>query len=127
MKLELDETASSYTVSSYGSGYIEVANRRINRTCLLTQDRIVTDLLPESLTSITPHHIAQCIELEPEVVIFGTGNTQIFPDHLLVQPLLDAGIGYEIMNTAAACRCYNVLIAENRRTVALLFIAEPHA
>jgi uncharacterized protein len=40
-------------------------------------------------------------------------------------PLIAAGIGYEVMDTGAACRTYNVLMAENRKVAAALLMIEP--
>lgn len=56
--------------------------------------------------------------LEPEIVLLGTGEQQRFPHPRLTRELLTRGIGVEIMNTAAACRTYNILMLEGRRVVA---------
>ena len=58
--------------------------------------------------------------LEPELILVGTGARQIFPAPAFAAQFLRAGIGVEIMDTGAACRTYNVLVAEQRRVVALL-------
>ena len=63
-------------------------------------------------------------EQDPEVVIIGTGTRHVFPPPGIVAPLMQDGIGVEIMSTAAACRTYNVLGAEGRRVVALLLPIE---
>ena len=63
-------------------------------------------------------HFARIAALEPELVIFGSGARLRFPAPALLRPLIDAGIGVETMDTAAACRTYNVLLAEGRSVVA---------
>ena len=74
------------------------------------------------LQALSDDHLAAVHELEPEVVLLGTGARQTFPDRELMLGLLQAGIGLEIMDTASACRTYNVLMSEGRRVVAALII-----
>jgi uncharacterized protein len=58
----------------------------------------------------------------PEVIVFGTGITQTFPPGALVTDILRQGIGFEIMDTAAACRTFNVLTTERRNVIAALLV-----
>jgi uncharacterized protein len=59
----------------------------------------------------------------PDIVIIGTGNTQIFPRPEQLRPLIEAGVGLEIMNTPAACRTFNILVGEGRNVLAALILA----
>jgi len=68
-------------------------------------------------------HFARLAELRPELVLFGSGTRLRFPAPALLKPLIDARIGIETMDTAAACRTYNVLLAEGRSVVAALLFA----
>ena len=75
-----------------------------------------------SFESLSADHFARIASLKPELVIFGSGARLRFPAPALLRPLIDAGIGVETMDTAAACRTYNVLLAEGRSVIAgLLF------
>lgn len=76
-----------------------------------------------SFDAITAEHFAQLVALAPEVVIFGSGPRLHFPRPALLRPLIEAGIGHETMDSAAACRTYNVLIGEGRSAVAALVFA----
>ena len=69
---------------------------------------------------------ARIVALAPELVVFGSGPRLRFPAPALLRPLIDAGIGVETMDTGAACRTYNVLLAEGRSVVAALLF-EPAA
>lgn len=60
--------------------------------------------------------------LEPELVIFGSGNRMRFAPAALLRPLIERRIGIECMDTAAACRTYNVLVSERRSVVAALLV-----
>jgi uncharacterized protein len=68
-------------------------------------------------------HFEQILLLKPELVIFGSGARLQFVSAALYRPLIERGIGMETMDTAAACRTYNVLAAEGRSVVAALIVA----
>ena len=67
-------------------------------------------------------HCRQLGELGPEVVIIGTGKTLTFPPPQLTVGLQSQGIGVEIMAHDAACRTFNILLAEDRRVIAALIM-----
>jgi uncharacterized protein len=73
----------------------------------------------EDLVRLDPSRI---LALDPELVLLGTGARQIFPAASFRAQFLSAGIGVEVMDTGAACRTFNVLVAEQRRVVALLMV-----
>ena len=65
---------------------------------------------------------ARILALDPELILLGTGQRQIFPAAAFRARFLSAGIGFEVMDTGAACRTFNVLVAEQRRVAALLMV-----
>jgi uncharacterized protein len=71
---------------------------------------------------LTREHFERLAALRPEVVIFGSGARIRFVSPALLQPLYDRRIGIETMDTAAACRTYNVLASEHRKVVAALLM-----
>ncbi len=73
--------------------------------------------------ALAPIHFAQLLQLKPELVIFGSGQRLRFAHPSLMASLIKAGIGVETMDTAAACRTYNVLVSESRSVVAALLQA----
>lgn len=56
-----------------------------------------------------------------ELVVIGTGQQQQLPDRSLMFAMARRGVGLEVMDTAAAARTFNVLIAEGRRVAAILY------
>ncbi len=75
------------------------------------------------MAELSQADIQQLAALTPELVIIGTGKRLQWPDRAVMTPLMEAGIGYEIMDTAAACRTYNILSYEGRAVaVALMMI-----
>ena len=76
--------------------------------------------------ALGPESFASIAALKPELVIFGSGARLRFAKPALMRPLIDAGIGVETMDTPAACRTYNVLLAEGRSVVAALLFEPPN-
>ncbi|HEX6363718.1 MAG TPA: Mth938-like domain-containing protein [Albitalea sp.] len=74
----------------------------------------------ERFEALTAAHFEALARLRPELVVFGSGRRLRFAKPALLRPLIDAGIGIETMDTPAACRTYNVLLAEGRSVVAAL-------
>jgi len=75
----------------------------------------------EALTAADFGFIA---DLKPEIVIFGTGTAQRFPQPELARALADSGAGVEVMDSRAACRTYNILASEGRKVVAAVLLGE---
>ncbi len=89
---------------------------------LISAKQLVRGWPPKSIEELTEDDVALMASMEPEVVILGTGRRLQWPPRSLFQSLIDKGIGYEVMDTAAACRTYNILSYEGRRIVAGLII-----
>ncbi|MDO9235010.1 MAG: Mth938-like domain-containing protein [Aquabacterium sp.] len=72
------------------------------------------------LSDLTEAHFAAIAQLRPELVVFGSGKILRFVSPALLRPLMAARIGIETMDTAAACRTYNILVGEGRHVMAAL-------
>lgn len=125
MRFSLEIDANRHFIRSYGPGWVNVSEREIRQSLIVTPERVVTDWPPSTFADLEEVHFETVARLEPEIVVLGTGSRQHFPHPRLIRPLLLKGIGMEIMDTAAACRTYNVIMLEGRRVAAaLLLIAE---
>ena len=122
MKFHREQTEGRNAFSGYGEGYVEVNRQRHDRSLVVSGDRIVTDWPVVSVGQLSGDHMAVILELSPEIVLIGTGPRLEFPDRALLAPLQRAGIGVEVMDTPAACRTYNLLLAEGRGVVAALIV-----
>ncbi|MHC8441002.1 MAG: Mth938-like domain-containing protein [Candidatus Eutrophobiaceae bacterium] len=60
------------------------------------------------------------IGMAPEIILIGTGECLRFPNSDVLLPAREKGVGVEIMDTGAACRCYNLLLEEGRHVCAAL-------
>jgi uncharacterized protein len=114
MKLHLAGPTSYNVVSAYGTDYVAVNGKRFARSLIVTPERIVENWPPARVTDLTAEHLHALVALKPAVILLATGATIIFPPPPVLRPLIDARIGYEIMDLAAACRTYNVLAHEGR-------------
>jgi uncharacterized protein len=122
MQLEQDLDRDGYTIVAYEPGVVQVNVERVRASCLVAPDRLVRDWSPRSLEELQPEHLVAVTDLDPEMVLLGVGDTMRFPSPELLRPLQARGIGVEVMDTAAACRTYNLLKGDGRRVVAALLI-----
>lgn len=96
----------------------------ITHSIVVAPTRLVRDWEPQRLDQLTAEHIAQLVESNPEVVLIGTGARLTWPPRRLLAPLMERQIGFEIMDTAAACRTYNILMFEGRDVIAALMMIQ---
>jgi uncharacterized protein len=121
LKLQPDQS-SAQTISGYGPGWVGVGPEKITHNVVLSSHG---DRLPwaDSFDALGPEHFEALARLQVEVVIFGSGERIRFPKPAWLAPLAQRRIGIETMDTAAACRTYNVLAQEGREVaVALLLV-----
>ena len=121
MKLLSPTDAGFNAVTAYGVDYVAVNGNKLARSFVLTAEHLIDDWKAHSIDDLQLDALAT---LNCDIVVLGTGNTQRFPHPKQLQPLLARRIGVEIMDNFAACRTYNILLAEGR-AVALAIIMEP--
>jgi len=121
VKLHVSTPSGANTITAYGDDYVKVNGERRDSSVVVT----ATDVRPWSAASfdaLTPEHFQELSDLGVEIVVLGTGPRQRFPNPRITAPLAAARVGLEVMDTKAACRTYNILVAEERRVaLALLF------
>jgi uncharacterized protein len=122
MKLHSPVTAGLLAITAYDAESIAVNGRPLRRSFLLTPQRLIEDWAPTSFASLTESDLASLAELGCPIVLLGTGPRQRFPAPALLRPLIQRRIGVEVMDSHAACRTYNILMAEGREVAAALII-----
>jgi uncharacterized protein len=122
LKLHLDRAGGHNRFTGYGAGYVVVNGTRYERSLIVLPDRIVTDWAATNFDALEPGHVTLLAGLDAEVVLLGTGDRLRFPRPELTHPLVAARVGLEVMDVAAACRTYNILIAEERKVAAALLL-----
>ncbi len=121
MKLNLDQT-SVPSISAYSKHGITIGGRLLVEPFVAVGDDILTGSLPLSVGAVGPQHIEKLLAFEQSIILVGTGETQVLFDPEVLRPALEAQVGIEVMKTAAACRCYNVLVAENRAVLGVFYM-----
>jgi uncharacterized protein len=135
MKFSLDKSPGN-TIIAYEVGSIQVhsqsvratettvsAVRTIRSSAIITPDTLIEKWPPTVPSELAIQHLQQVLALQPEIVILGTGRRLHFPPAEIAQVCQQAGAGFEVMDTGAACRTYNILAGEGRRVaVAVLMI-----
>lgn len=147
MQVNLDSDIHSYTIRAYQPGAISLtvpyspenalrddnATERtprplgvetINGSFILSPRHLLRDWAPADVNNLVADHLSAILELQPELVILGTGTKLEFPAHSILAGIHRQRIGIEVMDTAAACRTYNILMAEGRFVVAGLINPE---
>lgn len=125
MHIQLETGAArSNRIRTYAPGWIVVNDTAYQTSLIVLPDRVFPEWPPQTFDALTAAHLATLAALELEVVLLGTGGRLRFPPTEVLAPLIAAGVGYEIMDTGAACRTYNVLMAENRKVAAALLMIE---
>jgi uncharacterized protein len=126
MKMQADRMEGHNAIARHGPDGVVVNAVAWTESVIVPWRGAVVAWQATSFDALTADHFARVAALAPELVIFGSGARLRFPAPSVLRPLIDARIGFETMDTAAACRTYNVLLAEGRSVIAvLLFGAAP--
>jgi uncharacterized protein len=122
MKLHSSVTTGLLSITSYDAGQIAVNGRRLTKSFLLTPRRLIEGWPPCSIDSLTESDLLAVASLDCPIVLLGTGARQRFPAPALLRPLIERRVGVEVMDSHAACRTYNILMAEGRDVAAAIII-----
>ena len=120
MKMRADRMEGQNAIARHGPEGVLVNGVEHTESVVVPWSGAVRPWHAARFDALTPAHFEQLAALRPELVIFGSGPRIRFAAPALLRSLIDARIGFETMDTAAACRTYNVLLAEGRPVVAAL-------
>jgi uncharacterized protein len=124
MKLQAERIEGRNAVQRHGPDGMIVNGQEHRASVVVPWEGDVQAWPVDAFEALTEEHFAQLVALGPEIVIFGSGARIRFARPALMRALITQRIGIETMDTAAACRTYNVLLSEGRRVVlAALFEA----
>jgi uncharacterized protein len=121
VKLHATGPSGVNTITAYGEDYVAVNGQRHGSSLIVTPDRVMPWDVSE-FAKITAEHFQKLKSLDAEIILLGTGKRQRFPHPSLTAALVEARIGLEVMDVKAACRTYNILIAEERKVAVALIL-----
>ena len=140
MQVNIESDIYSYTIRAYEPGSISLtvpysaensrpqmpgeqsprplAMETISGSFIVSPRHLLRDWAPTHIDNLNAEHFDAILELRPELVLLGTGSRLTFPSPQILSALHRQRIGVEVMDTAAACRTYNILMGEGRLVVA---------
>ncbi len=125
MKLQPDKS-DVQTINGYGPGWVAVNGEKITHSVIVGSKGQRIEWPCAHFDQLGAAHFEQLAALDTELVIFGSGTRIRFPQAAWLRPLIERRIGLETMDSAAACRTYNILAGEGRSVVVALLV-EPAA
>jgi uncharacterized protein len=112
------ESANDFAITGYEAGLVRVGATTFTESISLSHSCAACAWA--AAQPLDAASVAVGATIDAEIVIIGSGNKLVFPKPEALRPLIEALIGYEIMDSRAACRTYNVLLAEGRKVGLLL-------
>ena len=122
MKFTLEPASGTHLIRGYSAAEIRIGAHSVRSSCIVTADQLITDWEPQSFAELRAAHLEAILALAPELILLGTGATQRFAPPAMRAALAERGVGLESMELGAACRTFNVLVQEERRVAAALFL-----
>jgi len=118
MQLTLERPDHEFFLRGADGSAALVNQRRLTRSFVLAPNQLIEDWPVRDARTLTPEDLAPLLALQPEVILLGSGATQVFPPAATLAAGLGRGVGIEVMTNGAAARTFNVLAGESRRVVA---------
>lgn len=122
VKFTLDAGVPANLIRGYSETEIRVGARSVRGSCIVTAETVIEQWEPASFAELLPAHLEPILALAPELIVLGTGPHQQFPSAQIRALLAARGVGLEAMALGPACRTFNVLVQEERRVAAGLFL-----
>ncbi len=121
MKLNLEQ-GSGNIIKSFSVGELRINDVTFTDHVIVSADKIIEKWSPACITDLSIADFTVAISSMPELIIFGSGAIQTFPPTTVITDIMREGIGFEVMDTGAACRTFNILAAEGRNVIAALLV-----
>jgi uncharacterized protein len=116
------DSSARFVIRSVSGDTILINDRSFSESIALTADDLLGPWNDTPVDDLSVAHFEQVLAAAPEIVLLGTGAANIFPPRELTFAFARRGVGFEVMDTAAAARTFNVLANEGRRVAAVLYL-----
>ncbi len=121
MKLHLNSPDGHYQFTGYGDDHVLVNGQRLDFGLVVSPSLLEREVFRGlAFEALEVAHFEWLRQQQVEIVLLGTGPKLRFPHPSLTRPLIEAGIGLEVMDNGAACRTYNLLASEGREVMAVI-------
>jgi len=125
MDLTLERPGDHLSIQSVTASGMQIADCWYAGPLIVSASALLTDWNAQRFDDLTEQQLEPVFDLNPEVVLVGTGPKQMFPPPELLMCFYRRSIGVEFMSTRAACRTFNVLVSDHRNVVAALLPPGP--
>jgi len=137
MKFTREDVDGRYTIHAYREGQVTLnalpgdAGRDedgrvvLQHSFIVTPTKLIREWPIAAMAQLKPADLAPLEGMGLEVLLLGTGGRLHFPPTEQLAALVTTGIGYEVMDSAAACRTYNILAGEGRQVAAAIILEDP--
>jgi uncharacterized protein len=122
VQFTLEPPSQANLIRSYSASELRIGSQRLTGSCIVTATALINAWEPASFAELAAVHLEALFALEPELVLLGTGPVQRFASLEVRAAFVQRHIGLEVMELGAACRTFNVLVQEERRVAAGLFL-----
>jgi uncharacterized protein len=122
LKLHLANLGDTKMFTAHDAHHVMVNRIPYDHAIVVSAQEVREDWQVADFDSLAESHFKYFLAFQPEVILLGTGTQQRFAHPRLYRVLTDIGIGVEFMDTPAACRTYNILVAEDRKVIAAILL-----
>ena len=123
MKFAEDHNSANFKITAYDHDQIGINGLAHTNSLVLSPLELSEEWGPANFSEFAVQHLDEIYAMKPEIILLGTGQKQQFPAAEILRRLAKEQVGFEIMDTQAACRTFNILMAEDRTVVAALFLS----
>jgi uncharacterized protein len=121
MKFSEEHEDQQFVITGYNKDNVQINNINFQHGLIITSDYFNPNWQPQAFADLQHQHLDTLFDLQPEIILLGTGIKQVFPEKAVYLRLIHSSISFELMNIQAACRTFNILTADNRKVAAALF------
>ena len=122
MKLQPDRADGVNVIHAYTADSVSVNGTTYSHAVLVPHTGDVLPWTAQTWAELNDGHFQAIADARPELVVFGSGAALHFMKPAVLRPLIDARIGIETMDSAAACRTFNFLVGEGRKVMAAILL-----
>jgi uncharacterized protein len=124
MKFSEYDGSSALKITAYTDTQIFINDQPYTTSLIITRQQVFTDWAAACPADFNIETLERLLSFRPELIILGTGQKTVFPNPEIMVKCSEAGVGFEVMDSASACRTYNVLLSEERKVVAGLLMPD---
>jgi len=122
MKFTLDARSGVNLIRAYSASELRIGETVVLRSCIVTADTLITEWAPAAPAEMTARDLGALLGLDPQIVLWGTLKSADAAPASVRAALAARAVALETMDLGAACRTFNILVQEERRVAAVLFL-----